>query len=482
MPNTEFFSTLLMALLGTLALTSADRLVTQANNTTVASAQAQTSIAFTHVTVIDGTGAAPKAGMVVLITGGRISAVGKVGEIKVPEGAQVVDATGKFLIPGLWDMHVHSVAYEEAKKAFPQVVASGITGIRDMGAPKDEVLRLRAEIAEGKLLGPRMVVAGPILQGPLPSNLAKLPLLQSVSSEKEAKQAVVSLKQSGVDFIKVQDSLPRELYFAIAAEAARQRIPFAGHLPPAISAWEASTAGQRSIEHLGGTHYGILIACADSESELHAEVRGIMKSEIEAAFQGREPDNSMLFRAAFTRRLLESYSDRKAAALFRAFTKNNTWQVPTLAALRSLWNRKDLSEADIQYGTKVREKELEVVNVMRKSSVKVMAGTDGPLSEAAGNLHEELALLVEAGFTPMEALQSATRNPAEFLGLSSSIGSIQAGRLADLVLLDANPLEDIRHTKKIRAVVLGGRYLDRDVLDRMLGQAATAAAKSEKES
>ncbi len=466
-----------LTLCGAVALSSIGWLITQQKHTTVASAQAQSAIAFTHVTVIDGTGAAPRTDMVVVVTGDRISAVAKVGDVRVPEGTQIVDATGKFLIPGLWNMHVHSVSYEEGEKAFPEVLAWGITGVRDMGAAKEDVLRLRTETVEGTLLGPRMVVAGPLLQGPLPPSLAKLPLLQAVSSEKEAKEVVSSLKQTGVDFIKVQDSLPREIYFAIASEAARQQIPFAGHIPPAISAWEASTAGQKSIEHLGGTHYGVLVACADSESQLHAEVRGIMQSEVEAAFQGRDPDNSRLFRAAFTKRLLQAYSERKAVTLFRLFVKNNTWQVPTLVALQGLWRRDDLSEEDNRYGKRIRLKEFEIVNGMRKAHVRVMAGTDGPMAHAAQNLHDELALLVEAGFTPMEALQTATRNPAEFLGLSHSLGTIQKGKLADLVLLDANPLESILNTRKIRAVVVIGRYLNRDTLDGMLPHAATTPAR-----
>ncbi len=446
-------------------------------SSTPTSPHAQTVLAFTHVTVVDPTGQPAKTDMTVVIAGDRIAAVGKSRKVKVPAGAQVVDATGKFLIPGLWDMHVHSGSYEEASKAFAQVVASGITGVRDMGAPLEDVLRLRAETAEGKLLGPRLVVSGPMLQGPLPPHLARLPLLRSVGNEQEARQAVVSLKQAGVDFIKVQDSLPRELYFAVASEAAQQRLPFVGHIPPAISAQEASDAGQGSVEHLGGTHYGVLIACSENESELHKEILSIMKGEIASAFQGRDPDNSKLFRADLTTRLLERYSQQKAAALFRRFAKNNTWQVPTLVSLRALWDRKDLREEDARLGEKVLAKEYEVVNSMRKAGVRIMAGTDGPLAQAARSLHEELLLLVQAGFTPMEALQSATSNPAEFLGLAHSLGTIQKGKSADMVLLDANPLEDIRITQRVSGVVLRGRYLPRSELDQLLANAEAELSK-----
>ncbi|HEV8130227.1 MAG TPA: amidohydrolase family protein [Acidobacteriota bacterium] len=418
------------------------------------------AIVLKDVTVIDCTGRSPQRHMTVVIANGRIAALGKTGQVKIPGGAELVEASGKFLIPGLWNMHVHSVSYQSAKKSFSLLLTNGITGVRDMGAPLDDVLRLRKEIEEGQTLGPHMVVAGPLLEGgPLPPHLARMPLLRSVSNEEDARQAVISLKGSGVDFVKVDDSLPRGLFFAVAGEARRQNIPFAGHIPPAISAGEASDAGQKSVEHLGGRHYGVLIACSKREAELQSEVLEIMKGERDAAFRGQDPDDGRLFRANLTRALLETYSDGKAAALFRRFSVNSTWLVPTLVTMRGLWNRKDLSKEDVRYGDMIKAKELEVVNAMRRAHVKVMAGTDGPLDSAASALSEELALFVQAGFTPMEALQTATRNPAEFLGKLDRLGTVERGKIADLLLLDANPLEEIGNTKKIAVVFIAGRAI-----------------------
>src|SRR4030095_8054747 len=204
---------------------------------------------FTHVTVIDATGAPAKPEMSLVVVGSRIIALGRTGKVRIPKGAEVINATGKFLIPGLWDMHIHSGGYESGKKYFPRLIADGITGVRDMGSPLDEILQLRREVEAGAIVGPHLIIAGPIVQGPLPF---KMPLFVSVHNEVEARQTVISLKARGVNFIKVQDALPRDLYFAIADEAKRQRIPFAGHVPPSIGAAEASNAGQRSIEHLGG--------------------------------------------------------------------------------------------------------------------------------------------------------------------------------------------------------------------------------------
>jgi hypothetical protein len=422
-------------------------------------ARAQTQqLALIHVAVIDATGAPTRPEMTVLITGDRITALGKTGKVRIPRNAKVLDVVGKFLIPGLWDMHIHCVNYENGRRFLPVLVQHGITGVRDMGSPLEDILRLRRETREGKLSGPRMVVAGPLLQGPLPF---QLPFILSVHNKVEARQAVINLKGRGVDFIKLQDALPRELYFAVADEAKRQHIAFAGHVPPSITAMEAATAGQHSIEHLGGRFHGVLLSCSGREKELTGRIRDVVNGALRALNEKREPDDSEIFRANFIRPLLDSYDLRKARALLSAFRKNGTWQVPTLIAqpmreaLRG--GRKDLSAEDIRYGELLTLKQFEVVAAMKRAGVKILAGTDLPPDGLT--LHEELSLLVEGGLTPMEALQAATRNPAEFLGRLDSLGTVERGKIADLVLLDANPLEDIRNTRKIHAVIINGKLV-----------------------
>ncbi|MBI3650754.1 MAG: amidohydrolase family protein [Acidobacteria bacterium] len=419
-------------------------------------------LALIHATVIDATGAPAKADMTVIIAGDRIAALGKTGKVSLPKRAEIIDATGKFLIPGLWDMHVHSGGYENGKKNFPLLLASGITGVRDMGTPLEEILNLRAEIAEGKILAPRLIAAGPLVQGPLPF---QNPIFISVNNQAEARQTVAFLKKRGVDFIKVQDAITRDLYFALADESKRLKIPFAGHLPPSISATEASNAGQRSIEHLGGRFYGVLLACSERETALTEKVNAIIEDVIKAFRENREPDDSAIFRADFTKPLFDSFSEQKAKTLFAIFLKNGTWQVPTLIAqpVREAINeRKDLSEDDLGYAKKLAQRQLDLVAAMQRAGVKIMAGTDMPLDTQS--LHEELALLVKAGLTPLEALLSATRNPAEFLGKLDSFGTVEKGKIADLVLLDANPLEDIRNTQKVSAVILGGKMMPKSFL------------------
>lgn len=423
-------------------------------------------VVFNRVTVIDMTGAPPKPNMTVVVVGNHISAIGKTGKVRLPKNAQIIDASGKFLIPGLWDMHIHSGGYENGRKSFPLLIANGITGVRDMGTPLEEILRLRRDVNEQKLLAPRMMIAGHLLQGSLPFNNS---IFVSVNNEGEARQAVINLKRNGVDFVKVHDAVPRNIYLAIAAEAKRQKLPLAGHVPPFISAVEASNSRQQSIEHLGGRFYGVLLACSNREAELSERIKLIIDDLLKAFSEKREPDDSAIVRADFTKPLFESFNEQKAKLVFSTFRRNKTWQVPTLVAqpLREAINeRNDLSEDDRLYAKKLIQKQFDVVAAMQRAGVKIMAGTDLPLDKP--KLHEELALLVEAGLTPMQALQTATGNPAKYLNMWDSLGTIEKGKLADLVLLDANPLDNIANTKKIAAVVVGGRYLAKEKLQEML--------------
>jgi hypothetical protein len=413
--------------------------------------------------------------MTVVITGDRISAIGNSASTPMPAGAKVVDATGKFLIPGLWDMHVHWYT----RDTLSLFTANGVTGVRQMFGNSD-LLRWRDEIAKGSLLGPRMVVASPIIDGPEPV----WPNSISVRNEEEGRKAVRRVKQWGADFVKVYGLLPRDAYFGIADEAKQQGLPFAGHVPYSVSPAEASEAGQKSIEHLTG----ILIGCSAKETELRDEL-------VKAKSPAERPRVQMT--------ALETYDEKKAASLFARFVKNHTWQCPTLTVLRSnayigdenfrrdgrlkyiprrlqqRWSVRlaDRNEDNNAGAKKIFHKDLEIVGAMRKAGVSILAGTDtgNPFCFPGFSLHEELALLVIAGLTPLEALRSATLNPAEFFGLDKTLGTIDVGKIADLVLLDASPLQDIRNTQRINTVISNGRLLDRKALDKMLADAQGAA-------
>ena len=448
------------------------------------------SLAITHATVIDATSSPPQPDTTVIIANQRIAAIGPSSSTAIPRGAQVLDATGKFLIPSLADMHVHLTAAGEPTGSrqfvIPLLVANGVTTVRDMGGKVEYLTELRSEIAGGKLLGPRIFFTGPYLDGDPPAYQPSI----TVKSPSEARAAVDLLVSQHVDFIKTQSVLSRDAYFAIAEESKAKHIRFAGHVPDRVSALEASQAGQASIEHLTG----VLLACSTKEDELRQEqfVPDPPNATVEQALARSR---------AWQRELLDSYSEEKAAALFRAFAANGTWQVPTFPIfvhLGFLTPRADLSrdarmeyvpqnerkiwqqgvsgrlehraEPDFALREEIVKRSLAVVGAMQSAGVRIMAGTDTPAPNVfpGSSLHEDLAYLVAAGLTPMQALQTATKNPAEFLGELQSQGTIEPGKFADVVLLDANPLDDIHNTQQIRAVILRGRLLDRPALDALL--------------
>jgi hypothetical protein len=450
----------------------------------LAAAGAPQQLVLKHATIIDVTGGPVRPDSTVVISGNRITSIGQSGKVPVPQGAQVVDATGKFVIPGLWDMHVH---WEE-KDYLPLFIANGVTGVRIMwGEPAHH--EWRKEIEAGQLLGPRMVIASPIIDGPKPY----WPLSISVSTEAQARQVVNRVKQDGADFVKVYQFLPREEYFAIADESKKQGIPFVGHVPMPVSAEEASRAGQKSFEHL----IGILPACSNRRAELTEAAQADFAEDLVAdhpKFWGTHVrDNRQL--------ALDSYDPDKAAALFAELKRNGTWQCPTLTLLRMFgygddpaflkdprlkymprqvkarWDPSSLdgdrSTEDFAMSRKEFRKDLEIVVAMQKAGVGILAGTDtlNPFCFPGFSLHDELGLLVQAGLSPVEALRAATLSPAEFLGKEKDLGTVEPGKLADLVLLDANPLDDIANTRKIAGVIYDGKLYPKASLDAMLAKA-----------
>lgn len=451
-------------------------------------------IAFTNITVIDMTGAPPKRGMTVVISKGRILIVSGHSKIKMPKNTRLIDGTGKFLVPAFWDMHVHVL---NSDRMLPLFVANGVLGIRDLGNPHiEDILKWRGEEGVIRIFRPRIVTAGRVIDGDPPANQD---FSVTVKNAGEARKAVKDLKAQKVDLLKVYDRLTREAYFAIVDQAKKARLPFAGHVPLAITSIEASDAGQRSIEHLG--------KLMEDSSADPGKIRAKRAEPI------KEGDY-FAFTARFARvndEILATYSNKKARAIFARFRRNKTWQVPTLATKNS---RTFIDELDARGDPRTKyveasqlnywkpqvgffsryrtpgyialqkryfQKELELVGDMQRSGVGILAGTDCPAAYviAGFSLHDELALLVKAGLTPIQALQAATRNPAEYLGELRSHGTVQTGKIADLIVLDADPLESITNTTRINAVIQDGWYLSRDALDKMLAKVEIAASKPE---
>jgi len=453
--------------------------------------QAARPLVLAHVTVLDMTGAGARPDMAVLISGDRIAGLGPSDGFRVPQDAQVIDAAGKFLIPGLWDMHVHWLH----KDYLPLFLANGVTGVRIMWGDAMHH-EWRREIEQGTLRGPRLAIGSPIVDGSPPIWPGSTP----VKDAAEGRQFVIQQKQQGADFIKVYSRLSRDAYFAIADEAKKQGLPFAGHVPDSVSVMEASDAGQKSIEHLTG----VLAACSTREEEL--------RKGRDAAWSKGPTGQPVFNRAAarpLTRLALDTFSAEKANALFARFVRNHTWQCPTLTVLRNMafiqdpairndprvkymppdiaatWDPagdfrlKDRTEEDVALQQETYRKLKDLIRPMRRAGVDFLAGTDvlNPYCFPGFSLHDELTLLVEAGLTPLEALQAATINPARYLGKDKDLGTVEKGKLADLVLLEANPLDDIGNTKKIAAVVFGGKLLAKAELQKMLADLEAPAKK-----
>jgi len=451
-------------------------------------------LALTHATVIDATGAPARPDFTVVITDGRISTVGPSSLVHPPTNAVIADASGKFLIPGLWDMHVHWYDSDY----LPLFIANGVTGIRIMwGSALHH--EWRKQIEEGSLLGPRLLIASTIVDGPK----AFWPGSMTAGNAAEGRLAVTKSRQAGADFIKVYSFLPREAYFAIADEARKQGIPFEGHVPISISVEEASAAGQKSIEHLTG----VLPACSSREAELLSSAQ----ETLEGVIATNSPRSILPVLRRINRSALETYSPAKADALFAEFKKNQTWHCPTLTVLRNMacinepsitndarlkymprglrsgWDPagddrlKNRTPEDTALGKSVYQKELEIVGAMQRAGVGILAGTDtlNPYCFPGFSLHDELGLLVQAGLTPMQAIQAATLNAAKFMGREKDLGTIEKGKLGDLILLDADPLADIGNTRKINAVVVGGKLLSRAALEEMLSKIEVLAGSKQ---
>jgi imidazolonepropionase-like amidohydrolase len=416
-------------------------------------AQRASSVAFTHVTVIDGRSATPQRDMTVVVRGNRIAVVAPADSVSVVGVANAIDARGKYLIPGLWDMHVHTVM-PGGRQVLPLYIANGVTGVRDMAGDWPTLVAWRREIANGSLIGPRIVTSGPYLEGgdvPIPH--------LTVKTAADAQPAVDSLIRLGVDFVKVHSQLTRETYFAIARAARKRGVTFVGHVPRSVGAADASDSGQRSIEHL----LTIPNECSPQDS---------------VALEPKFSVQSALGRC----------TSSDLTPLFAKLVRNNTWVVPTLSAQQevALWPTRALpgdsfarylpdslkkfvaeifpmpldvpAGADI-VGRRLFAKRVAVTGALHRAGVRIMPGTDAPLrnSPPGFGLHLELSYFVGAGLSPFDILRSATLEPARFFGMLDSLGTVEQGKVADLVLLAANPLDDIANARRTHAVMASGR-------------------------
>jgi imidazolonepropionase-like amidohydrolase len=454
---------------------------------------ATAALAITHTAVVDVEHGRTLRDQTVVVRGGRITAVGPAARTAIPAGARRVDGRGKFVIPGMWDMHVHA-AYPDADRLFmPVLVANGVTGVREMFSRLDWVAATRAKIRDGELLGPRIVASGHIIDG----SPAMLPAAIAVRTAAEARHVVDSLAAGGADFIKVYSRLSPEAFAAIADEAKRRGLPFAGHVPGLVPIGLASDAGMASVEHLTG----LVDAC----SPLPPEEASKVAEAVAAA--GWDSANAVAWAQSST--VIQRYDPAVCAALARRLVRNGTVMVPTFVTnyAGSFLDDTTLSadprlrylRAGISAGWSPRTNprlravpasawaerhayyrhQLRIARLLHDNGVRFMAGTDlsTPFTYPGFSLHQELGMLTEIGLSPAEALRAATLEPARFLGIADTAGTVAAGKDADLVLLDANPLADIRNVGRIHAVILRGRFIGPAERERILSRAREIAAE-----
>ena len=454
-------------------------------------------LALAGVTVVDVAGSRLQPDMTVLVRGERIIAVGRRDEVGVPHGAAVVDLPGKYVIPGLWDMHTHSFGSERISPAL--YVAGGVTSVREMaGTPL--IHQWRDRIQSGRLLGPRWHIASTIIDG-YPSLVTEPgedpPGAIVVTNAAEARRAVRRAKRvEAADFVKVYSRLSPEAYGALADEARRQRIPFAGHGPDLVPITQAIDAGQLSIEHL----QTLWLATSSRQMQIREALNKItiQPGDYGSWFRQIHP---IEWAAATT------FDPGQAADIFARLRRRQTRIAPTLvmhqvldkpeaapvndarlkyvpAETQEWWQwvlehvyKAGRSPEEIAQQRELFQRRLRFVNAMQRARVPLLAGSEaGHIYSFPGfTLHDELALLVQAGLTPLQALRAATLEPARFLGLHDSLGTVGRGKIADLVVLDANPLADITNTKRIHSVLVRGQLITPERRARLLADAEAAA-------
>jgi imidazolonepropionase-like amidohydrolase len=380
-------------------------------------------IAIIGGTILDMTARAPIVNGTVVVVDGRITAVGPSGHVAVPPGATIVNAAGKTVMPGLWDMHSH---FEQVEWG-PIYLAAGVTTIRDVGNELEFIVAVRDAVAAGKGVGPRLLLAG-IIDGPGPRGLGAI----RAATAEEARQRVNRYHDAGFVQIKIYSSVAPDVLRAIAAEAHRLGMTVTGHVPDGMNAFGAIDAGLDQINH---AQY--LTAVADSGPET-----------LIAALKRRKTvvDPTLALYELLSRPLnqpIDAFEPGiRTVARELETPLGGFGSSPEFAAQR----RRQFDD------------EVALVGRLHRAGIPIVAGTDQ--SVPGHSLHRELELYVRAGFSPLEALQAATIVPARAMKTESDSGTIEPGKRGDLIVLDGNPLDDIHNTRRIHRVITGGRVFD----------------------
>lgn len=421
--------------------------------------------AFVNVNVLPMTSEVVLRGRTVIVADGIIAEIGIVDSTPVPDDATVVDGTDRYLMPGLAEMHGHvpGADNDSLHRTLSLYVANGVTTVRGMLGQRSH-LELRTDIESGRVLGPRLITSGPSFNG------------RSVTSTAAATGMVEAQVAAGYDFLKIHPGLTREEFDAMSAAANRLGIRFAGHVPEDVGLERALEVGMASVDHLDGYMQMLLIANDDPTGGVGGFF-GVFAADL--ADEEKIPD------------------------IAAATAKAGVWNVPTQSlfehvvapdldpGVMSDWpemkymprstvqrwaeaKRELMAEANYSAETAVRAISLRrsLILELSKAGAGLLLGSDSPqiFNVPGFAIHHELAFLVASGLTPYQALHSGTVNPARYFGAEDRLGTVQTGKVADLLLLDANPLDDIAHSRRVHGVMVNGRWLPRHFLDGMLDE------------
>jgi hypothetical protein len=418
------------------------------------------SLVITHVTVIETRGGAPQPDMTVSIRDDRIVAIAK-STTDDGKGVQGLDGRGKYLIPGLWDMEVH--LSWTTSSALPLLVAEGVTDVRDMGGDLGQIEGWRAQIAAGSLVGPSILRTGPMLNGKSFNQYQMV-----VGTPDEARGVVRTLKFLGMDGLSLERRVPRDVYFALLEEAKKEGIPIGGHVPLEVTPGEASEAGQVTIENAETIITGVLPP-ETPEEELPAAADAFISSEAAQKLFARFFANN----TACTPVLFSFQWSLRAA---EPAVPDDPRMRYVAKSLRGFAGEHPVPPAELKLLSGMFPEMMKLVSRMNQAGVTLLAGTDIAGPRIPGfSLQDELSTLVSAGLSPIEALRTATLNPARVLHRTDDFGSVDVGKIADLVLVDGDPTQSIGNVSRISAVILKGRLFRRADLDQLLQQAEQLA-------
>ena len=430
----------------------------------------------------------------VIIKEGKIYQISPTQELQLSKKNTITDGTGKFLIPGLWDAHVHFAYMEElAPRMFDLFLVYGITSVRDTGGEIIFVNKWKEKSLANPTNTPRVMVAGPLLDG-IPnvydgSDPGHPPLSVGLNTLDDVREQVNKLENQGVDFLKAYEMLSPDQFALITQLGKEKGLKVTGHVPLSMDVISASNAGLNSMEHLRNLE----LSCASNAEELLEQRRELLASG--TAIKGAALRSTIHQEQRKT--AIENFDEMKAREVLNVLAANDTWQIPTLAlntgstrqpfadldfqesfkflpkSIEEEWKEgiENISKEDVSESDSQRTKwTLNITEKIHKSGINIMAGTDCPIFflTPGRSLHEELVVLVEAGLSPLEAIKAATINPAKYFNLDNELGTIKEGKWADLIILNANPLEDIKNTTRIDGVIKQGNYFNRNKLDQIL--------------